>query len=184
MKALREIVLAHDFDEHPDLATLARELGAIAHRDRGRLATELEPLRRTNRFERWQLGPRLASGASLLVMAWPANHATPIHDHAGLWGLELALLGALEVESWARDPHTGSLRQLGRDWLGPGDATWFDTGDPGLHRCRNLSRQETALTLHVYGGDLSEYFAYEQEAQGERWQMLPQRAAIAGRLPG
>ncbi|WP_245889849.1 cysteine dioxygenase [Fulvimonas soli] len=181
MRALREVVLAHGAGDPPDLATLARELGAVIHRHSGELADELDALRRTSRFERWQLGGRLKHGASLLVMVWPPNYATPVHDHAGLWGLEVALHGALEVENWRRDAD-GALHQRSREWLGPGDATWFDDAEAGLHRCRNLSRHDVALSLHVYGGDLDEYLAYEQLRPGEAWRTLPQRAAIVGQL--
>ena len=117
-----------------------------------------------------------------MVMAWPANHRTPLHDHASLWGLELTLVGALEVQSWCRDPNSGDLRALGRDWLGPGDGTWFEGDQNHLHRCRNLSQRETALTLHVYGGALSRYLAYEQAGSTETWIARAQQIAVAGRL--
>ena len=65
-----------------------------------------------------------------------------------------------------------------------GDGVWFE-GDRGqAHRCRNLSRHDTALSLHVYGGALAEYFAYEQAAPSGRWVAQPRRSVIAGRLPG
>lgn len=185
LKALREVVRAHaSGGTSPDLAAMARELGALVHRHSNELADELGLLRRSDRFERWQVGPRLGDNASLLVMAWPPGYATPVHDHAGLWGLEVTLYGALEVENWRREA-SGSLRLRNREWLGSGDATWFEDGDAadGLHRCRNLSRQDIALSLHVYGGDLAEYVAYEQTQPDETWRMQRQRAVIAGQLP-
>jgi predicted metal-dependent enzyme (double-stranded beta helix superfamily) len=175
LKALRDIALAHTLERNPDLASLSRELGSIIHRDSQALADGLSDLRRNNRgFERWLVGRRGRPGVSVLVMAWPPGYTTPSHDHAGLWGIELSMYGALEVESWSR-PSTAEPWQLrGRDWLGPGDATWFDADMPYMHRCRNLSRHETALTLHVYGGDLNDYEPF--------WQSQPQRARIAGPL--
>jgi len=183
LKTLRRIARAHGQGGHPDLASLARELGSAIHRHAATLDAELAYLRAPGRgFERWLLSHRRRAGMQLLVMAWPANHATPVHDHGGLWGLEIALYGALEVESYARDPLNGELQSRGRTWLGPGDATWFDAGEPGLHRCRNLSRNETALTLHVYGGNLAEYFAYEQAQTDQPWQAHPRHAVINGQL--
>ncbi len=185
LKTLRTIALEHATTEHPDLATMARELGRVVHQDASALATRLAKLRLRQRgFERWLLAERSKPPISVLVLAWPPNHATPVHDHAGLWGLEMALVGALEVQSYRRDASSGELSLQGRNWLGPGDGVWFE-GDRGhAHRCRNLSRHETALSLHVYGGDLSEYFAYEQAEPAGRWVAQPQRSAIAGRLPG
>ena len=183
LKTLRAIALEHGAIEQPDLASMARELGRVVHQDVSTLAARLAPLRARQRgFERWLLAERSKPALSVLVMAWPPNHLTPVHDHAGLWGLEVTLHGALEVQSYARDPVSGDLRMLGRDWLGPGDGTWFEGDQHHVHRCRNLSRYDTALTLHVYGGDLAQYFAYEQARPAGRWIAQPQLSAIAGRL--
>jgi predicted metal-dependent enzyme (double-stranded beta helix superfamily) len=184
LKTLRKIALEHAAAAQPDLATMALELGRVVHQDPQALTDRLAPLRnRQQGFERWLLGERRDPAISVLIMAWPPGHLTPIHDHAGLWGLEVALVGALEVQSYSRDAISGELRMLGRDWLGQGDGTWFEGGESHAHRCRNLSRHETALTLHVYGGDLTGYFAYEQDAPSGKWKALAQQNAIAGRLP-
>jgi len=185
LKTLRAIALEHAAVEHPDLATMARELGRVVHQDASALATRLARLRQRQRgFERWLLAERSKPPVSVLVLAWPPNHATPVHDHAGLWGLEMTLVGALEVQSYRRDADPGELSLHGRNWLGPGDGVWFE-GDRGqTHRCRNLSRHDTALSLHVYGGDLAEYFAYEQAEPTGHWVAQPRRSAIAGRLSG
>ncbi|WP_243042629.1 cysteine dioxygenase [Dyella sedimenti] len=183
LKALREIAFDYGVGEHPDLATMARELSRAILQHKTSLQHDLASLRtRGKGFERWLVAQRSKPAISVLVMAWPANYATPIHDHAGLWGLELALHGALEVESWDRDPHGNILRQVGRDWLGPGDASWFDADDRYAHRCRNLSRHETALTLHVYGGDLAQYLTYEEAGSTGQWLARPQLSTITGQL--
>lgn len=185
LKTLRNIALEYGSSEQPDLALMARELGCVVHQNAVVLANRLAPLRARQRgFERWLLAERSKPALSVLVMAWPPNHLTPVHDHAGLWGLEVALAGALEVQSYTRDPASGDLRMLGRDWLGPGDGTWFEGSDTHVHRCRNLSQHDTALTLHVYGGDLAQFFAYEQADSAGGWIAQPQRSSIAGRLRG
>lgn len=185
LKTLRAIALEHGAAEHPDLATMARELGRVVHQDASALAIRLASLRqRRHGFERWLLAERSKPPISVLILAWPPNHATPVHDHAGLWGLEMTLVGALEVQSYRRDAASGELSLHGRNWLGPGDGVWFEGDRERAHRCRNLSRHDTALSLHVYGGDLAEYFAYEQVEPIGRWVAQPQRSVIAGRLPG
>jgi predicted metal-dependent enzyme (double-stranded beta helix superfamily) len=184
LRALRDIALDGSAGDHPDLASMARELGSLVHRDAGQLSARLAPLReRRHGLERWLVADRIKPGVSILVMAWPANYATPVHDHGGLWGLEVALSGALEVETYSHDPVDNALRAKGRTWLGPGDATWFDASDDYAHRCRNLSRKETALTLHVYGGNLAQYLAYEQPGPAGHWIARPRRSEITGRLP-
>ena len=184
LKALREIAFDYGTGEHPDLATMARELSRTVFQNKHALADDLADLRTHNKgFERWLVAQRSKPAISVLVMAWPANYSTPVHDHDGLWGLELALHGALEVESWDRGDDGKNLRLTGRDWLGPGDITWFDADDRYAHRCRNLSRQETALTLHVYGGDLAQYFAYQEAGAAGQGARSLRRTAFTGRLP-
>lgn len=185
LKVLRDTALAHARDPHPDLASLARELGSLVHRDAIGLANDLATLRQPRHgFRRMLLARRNFgnSSASVLLLAWPPNHVTPSHDHAGLWGLEMSLHGALEVESWAHSNDADAWQLRGRDWLGPGDALWFDAGKENMHRCRNLSRQDIALSLHVYGGDLIDCNAYEQDAQSHRWRAQPQHLRIDGAL--
>src|SRR6185312_15444288 len=108
--------------------------------------------------------PAPARSGSRTLDAGAAKQATGKRDghgvatqlpHAGARprrpvGLELTLVGALEVQSWSRDPASGDLRALGRDWLGPADGTWFEGDQNHVHRCRNLSGHDMALTLHVY----------------------------------
>lgn len=164
LKTLRDIALEHARTPHPDLALLARDLGQVVHRDAIGLASDLAPLRQArHRFRRLLLARRHfgARAARVLLLAWPPNHVTPSLDHAGLWGLEMSLHGPLEVESWAHAADADAWQLRGRDWLGPGDALWFDAGKENMHRCRNLSRYETALSLHVYGGSTADCVAYE-----------------------
>jgi predicted metal-dependent enzyme (double-stranded beta helix superfamily) len=183
LKTLRAIALEHASVTEPDLASMARELGQVVHRNSAAIASQLPRLRRSGRgFRQWLLARRGQPAVSVMVMAWPANHRTPLHDHAGLWGLELTLAGALEVQSWRRDPNSGDLRALGSDWLGPGDSTWFEGDQNHLHRCRNLSQHETALTLHVYGGELNRCSTYEQVAPTTKWTSRMQQGALAGHL--
>jgi len=185
LKLLRTIALDHAGVAHPDLASMARDLGQVVHRDASAIATRLARLRLHGQgLGRWMLVQRKEPAVSVMVMAWPANHRTPVHDHAGLWGLELTLVGALEVQSWRRDPVSGDLRAQGRDWLGPGDGTWFEGDQHHVHRCRNLSQHETALTLHVYGGELTRYLAYEQADPAGAWTAHPRQCVISGQLPG
>jgi len=125
-----------------------------------------------------RLSLRDANDCSVLLIAWPPGHATPIHDHDGLWGIELVLDGVLQVESFTMTV-TPTLQLVPRDvmLLGVGDHTTF-TEEDYAHRCRNLSAQRPALSLHVYGGVLERYRAYDKAAGG-CWESTPQRAELA-----
>lgn len=183
IKTLRDIAFDYSDAPVPDLAAMGRELGSALHARHDEVTQALGALRERRRgFERWMLAERGKPAASVLVMAWPPGYATPVHDHGGLWGLEATIAGALEVESFLKDGTAETLRSVGRTWLGPGDATWFEGVDDHAHRCRNLSRHDTALTLHVYGGDLAQYLAYEQPGPSGHWIARPRQSLIAGRL--
>jgi hypothetical protein len=127
------------------------------------------------RFRRASL--RDANDCSVLLIAWPPGYVTPIHDHDGLWGIELVLDGVLQVESFTMTV-TPALHLAPRDitLLGVGDHTTF-TEEDYAHRCRNLSAQRPALSLHVYGGVLERYRAYDRNTEG-RWDSAPQRAEL------
>ncbi|HEY0230008.1 MAG TPA: cysteine dioxygenase family protein [Dokdonella sp.] len=165
-------------DVRRDLATLSPE-PTIASIERlsGRLAEQAllldAPRSRTlpsgdpEHYRRHLIAGGSEQPYSALLIAWPAGHRTPIHDHAGLWGIELVLDGALEVEEFAiggelEQPQLNAQRTL---MLGAGDAAVF-TGRRYAHRCRNLSSTRPALSLHVYGGVLDRYHAFHTDTRG------------------
>ncbi|TAL71594.1 MAG: cysteine dioxygenase [Rhodanobacter sp.] len=150
LKTLRDIVLEYGMAAHPDLAAMARELGRVVHRNGAVIARRLNTLQRHCGVSGyWSLARQRQPALHVAVKAWPTGAPVPLCGQAGDWELELALHGALALETWRRDPLTGSLVAHGRDWLGPGDARWFEHDAALVHRCRNLSRRETAYTLHV-----------------------------------
>lgn len=160
LKTLRGLALEHAAAGQPDLASLARELGRIVHQSTsisaalaGAFSTRSQP------FRCWSLAERRKPPVSVILMAWSPNHVTAVHQHAGLWALELTLVGAIEVQSYSRDAESGALREGRRDWLGPGDSTWFEDSSHPLHRGRNLSSRDTALTLRISGGHASQRVA-------------------------
>ena len=183
LKTLRDIALEYGRVEHPDLASMARELGRVVHLDASALSTRLATMHRRRRNGgRWLLAECRLPALRVLVRAWPPGERMPLLDHADRWGLELALHGALEWQSFRRDPHNGELDAQGRSWLGPGDANWFER-DAGLaHRCRNLSRHDTAYTLHVYGGELPDHRSGEPCEDVSAWLAQARRGTLAGQL--
>ena len=120
-----------------------------------------------NRFRRHPLASVEAIGCSALLMYWPPGHATLPHDHGGLWGIEVVLDGALDVEEYVRSgsadaPALTYARSLS---LRTGDSAMFASRDY-VHRCRNLSNVAPTLTLHVYGGVLDTYTSFDRDAAG------------------
>jgi len=120
-----------------------------------------------DRFRRHPLASVEALGCAALLMYWPPGHATVPHDHGGLWGIELVVDGALSVNEFVRigEADRSMLVPTRSMQLGVGEAALFHSGNY-VHRCRNLSNVTPTLTLHVYGGALTEYNAYTPDAAG------------------
>jgi hypothetical protein len=114
-------------------------------------------------YRRISLSDGRPRGYEALVIAWPPGHVTPIHDHDGLWGLELVLDGVLQVDSFhlSEDPSI-ALEAEDTTVAGVGDHVLF-TDTSYAHQCRNYSRNSMALSLHVYGGELNSYRSFHHD---------------------
>jgi hypothetical protein len=130
------------------------------------------------RYRRQLIAAASDRSYTMLLIAWPPGYVTPLHDHAELWGIELVLDGALQVEEFFSDgdalqPALEPQRTL---MLGSGDAAVFI--DPAyVHRCRNLSAHQPALSLHVYGGELDHYQSFV-EVSDNLYRIAQQKAVL------
>jgi predicted metal-dependent enzyme (double-stranded beta helix superfamily) len=161
-------------------ALLAQALSAFAWRPGCPTADDLIDPATPQLYRRIPLLPAHARGYSALLIVWPAGYATPVHDHDGLWGLELVLDGVLEVEAFSLEvKERTQLVSRGSTVLGLGDSATFSQADYA-HRCRNFSAHRPALTLHVYGGELERFRAFATDHDGG-WQATtihPARAPV------
>ncbi|MBA8888584.1 putative metal-dependent enzyme (double-stranded beta helix superfamily) [Dokdonella fugitiva] len=168
----------------PAIARLADELAARALRfDLPAARALAAELAAHGRYHRRLVAANDDASLTALLISWPRAHRTPLHDHAGLWGIELVLDGALEVEEYrldGGDPARAQPVPQRRLVLGVGDAAVFGGGDYA-HRCRNLSATHAALSLHVYGGVLDHHHAYDATPRGD-YIARPQRAHVDAHL--
>lgn len=136
-------------------------------------------------FTRWLYEHERDGRYTGLIMVWPAGYSTPIHDHAGLWGIEMVLQGALSVEDYelVADPNGGhpQPRFVGTTLLEEGQSCAFRGTEGHAHRCANLSARRPAVTLHVYGGLLETYRNFDA-VRGGRFVAAPTTAKIDGNL--
>jgi predicted metal-dependent enzyme (double-stranded beta helix superfamily) len=161
-----------------EVAKLARVLARTPWWEGCPVATDALPDDAAPRYRRMPLRrPATAGDYSVLLIAWPPGHVTPIHDHDGLWGIELVLDGVLQVESFAMAMEPSlHLAARGAVPLGIGDYARF-SDDDYAHRCRNLSAQRPALSLHVYGGALERFRTFDQDDRG-RWDSVARCAEL------
>ena len=87
---------------------------------------------------------------SVKAVVWQPGQLTAIHDHVA-W-CAFAILQGVEYETLYRD-HGDHLTEIGRAANGVGDVSGF--APPGdIHPVHNTG-DVTAISLHVYGRDLS-----------------------------
>jgi len=120
----------------PAIARLADDLAARALRfDLPAARALAAELAAHGRYHRRLVAANDDASLTALLISWPRAHCTPLHDHAGLWGIELVLDGALEVEEYrldGGDPARAQPVPQRRLVLGVGDAAVFGGGDLGL----------------------------------------------------
>ena len=89
---------------------------------------------------------------SIVALVWRPGQVTPIHDHV-TWCVFGVILGEEHEELFVLDEERGCLVEAGAKTNREGEVSGF--APPGdIHRVRNVGDQ-TAISLHVYGTDVS-----------------------------
>jgi 3-mercaptopropionate dioxygenase len=95
---------------------------------------------------------------TLLAMVWDVGQGTPLHDHAGMWCCECVYRGAIKVVSY--DLHNDEEDEVLH--FTPEREVIAGAGKAGAlippfdyHTIENASIGQPAVTLHVYGGELT-----------------------------
>jgi predicted metal-dependent enzyme (double-stranded beta helix superfamily) len=102
-------------------------------------------------------------GFTALVMTWGPGQRTALHDHAGIWCVEGVLEGEMEVtrfELTAEDDGICRFRQRGTVTARAGSAGALIP--PFEHHVlANARADRPSLTLHVYGGEMTQCDVFE-----------------------
>lgn len=108
-------------------------------------------------------------GYSMVAMTWGPGQGTPLHDHAGLWCVEAVCMGTIRVEQYEL-----AEREDDRFRFTHEDGVRASVGTAGClipphehHTIRNVSDDDCAVTLHIYGGDMECCNAFEPEGPGD-----------------
>jgi predicted metal-dependent enzyme (double-stranded beta helix superfamily) len=104
-------------------------------------------------------------------MVWDRGQGTLLHDHAGMWCVEGVVCGRIRVTSYSvcgGDPATGVVRFQQEDVVhaGPGEAGALIP--PFEYHVLENAGDAPAVTLHVYGGEMTTCHVYEPVAGGWR----------------
>jgi predicted metal-dependent enzyme (double-stranded beta helix superfamily) len=114
-------------------------------------------------YRRWLVAE--SDHYSAILIGWPPGHRTPVHDHDGLWGIELVLAGSLHVDEFKT---VGAAVKPVRSVDLVRDKAVIFEDIAYAHACSNPSSSAPALSLHVYGGPLLSYDIYPDAATATR----------------
>lgn len=106
---------------------------------------------------------------SVIAMVWSEGQGTPIHDHGGLWVVECVYRGRIQVETFDKDQDLDETTCV----FSPVSTIVAGCGEAGAlippydyHRLGNPFTTPT-VTVHVYGGDLTQCHVYEELGEGQ-----------------
>ena len=103
----------------------------------------------------------------VVAMVWRPGQRTPIHDHGGVWCVEGVYQGQMDITQYHITPMTDNHVKAV-----PVRSITAGLGNVGAlippydyHVMANTS-QETAITLHVYGGELKRCHVFIDDGAG------------------
>ena len=147
-----------------DLIPLVREFLAHSNEwlDRTQLIYKEESFTRNVLYADQTLG--------VFLVTWPIQQVSAIHDHNNTWGIMSVIDGQVLEEEYSVSLQTENQFKVKKRrcaHLLPETIVSF-VSEPNLylHKMGNLSDQP-ALSLHVYGSALENYYIYDEET-GER----------------
>ncbi|HUO81729.1 MAG TPA: cysteine dioxygenase family protein [Gammaproteobacteria bacterium] len=107
-------------------------------------------------------------GYSVVAMTWAPGQATPVHDHSGMWCVEGVCDGSLEVQQYElieRDGDRYRFEKRNSYQAGFGSAGCL-IPPYEYHRIANACSDEKAVSIHIYGGDMTCCNVFER-AEGD-----------------
>lgn len=108
---------------------------------------------------------------SALVMVWDQGQGTPLHDHAGMWCVECVYRGRIRVTSYSvhgGNPETGVVQFQKENVVHAGRGEAGALIPPFEYHVLENAAETPAVTIHVYGGDMTCCHIFEPVAGGWR----------------
>lgn len=106
---------------------------------------------------------------TVIAMVWDRGQGTPLHDHAGIWCVECVYQGRIRVTSYSvrgGDPER-DLVQFEQETVihaGVGEAGALIP--PFEYHVLENAQDTPAVTLHVYGGEMTHCHVFEPAEGG------------------
>lgn len=107
-------------------------------------------------------------GYSIVVMTWGPGQKTPIHDHSGMWCVEGVWGGSIDVQQFEC-----TETENGHFVFEPRNSYEAGVGSAGClippyeyHSISNPCSETSAVSLHIYGGEMKTCSVFVKEANG------------------
>lgn len=112
-------------------------------------------------------------GYSIVVMTWAPGQRTPVHDHSGMWCVEGVWGGSIDVQQYELVEKDGDAFRFE-----PRNSYEAGVGSAGClippfeyHSISNPCDDTTAISLHIYGGEMQCCNVFERQGDGT-WRRL------------
>jgi predicted metal-dependent enzyme (double-stranded beta helix superfamily) len=106
---------------------------------------------------------------SALVMVWDKGQGTPLHDHAGIWCVECVYRGQIKVTSYncfGGDPEKDIVQFKQETVVHAGVGKAGALIPPFEYHVLENAGDSPAITLHVYGGEMTHCHIFEPVENG------------------
>jgi len=120
-----------------DYTSLEQDWAAYAHADRSR--------NYTRNFVDHGNGK-----ANLLILVWSPGKGSLVHDHAGAHCIMKMLKGSLEETQYEMPSAAGVPLKVTKDVVYQTDEVTYISDDIALHKIQNKSKDQVAVSLHLY----------------------------------
>lgn len=104
---------------------------------------------------------------SILVMVWDKGQGTALHDHDDMWCVECVYQGRIQVTSYSFFGEKDGLYEFQ-----PAKVVYAGHGEAGAlippydHHVLANADEKPAITIHVYGGEMTACHAFLPEGEG------------------
>jgi predicted metal-dependent enzyme (double-stranded beta helix superfamily) len=101
---------------------------------------------------------------TVIAMVWNVRQGTPLHDHAGIWCVEVVYRGRIRVTSYnvmGGDPERDIVQFQQQSVIHAGVGAAGALIPPFEYHVLENASDQPAVTIHVYGGELDHCHIFE-----------------------